>query len=338
MAKAVRLPSGNWNCTVYAGMKDGKRIRKSFTAKTRKEAEYLASSWLYDKKISLNGTSVEQALKQYIEVRNNILSPATYREYKREAKQICELAGHIQLPTLDARILQHIVNTLSLRLAPHTVKNLYHLLCASIVEAGYEVPSGINLPPKRKIEVEIPNSAEIDLLLKSAENQETKVALMMACYLGMRRGEICAVRWEDFDGERITVCRDMVQDEDKNWIVKSPKTYAGYRTISVPDALISELRKLERKTDFIISCNPNALYNRYRRLLKKCGIRDYRFHALRHYHASLMLSLGIPNRYAAERMGHATDTMLKSVYQHIMAQKKDEYADLIDKAISGNSK
>ena len=45
--------------------------------------------------------------------------------------------------------------------------------------------------------------------------------------------------------------------------------------------------------------------------LQKAGIQHYRFHDLRHINASVMLALGIPNKYAEERMGHATDNMLK---------------------------
>lgn len=333
MATAKRLPSGNWNIVVYAGRENGKRIRKSFTAPTKREAEYLAASFQMDKKISLSDITVEQALMNYINARTNVLSPSTLREYKREARQISELAGHIPLKAFSATQCQHIVNSLANRLATHTVANHYHLLCASIAEAGYDIPKGINLPQRTKTEIEIPSTADVAKLIESAENPETKTALMMACYLGMRRGEICAVRWEDFDGRNITVCRDMVQDENREWIVKAPKTYAGYRTISVPGILIEELRKLPHESVTIISCNPNALYNRYRRLLKKCSLPSYSLHSLRHYHASVMLSLGIPNRYASERMGHSTDAMLKRVYQHIMADKKDEFADLINSNI-----
>lgn len=49
-----------------------------------------------------------------------------------------------------------------------------------------------------------------------------------------------------------------------------------------------------------------------------------RFHDLRHYYASLMLSLGVPDKYAMARMGHATPNMLKNVYQHIMDDKDKE--------------
>ena len=56
-------------------------------------------------------------------------------------------------------------------------------------------------------------------------------------------------------------------------------------------------------------------------LLKKNDIPLLRFHDLRHVNASVMLKLNIPNRYAAERMGHSTED-IKSVYQHTLKTEK----------------
>ena len=61
-----------------------------------------------------------------------------------------------------------------------------------------------------------------------------------------------------------------------------------------------------------------------------CGEFPYNFHALRHYYASVMLMNGIPNRYARERMGHATEDMLIKVYQHTMDSKQREYDTVLD--------
>ena len=55
-------------------------------------------------------------------------------------------------------------------------------------------------------------------------------------------------------------------------------------------------------------------------MLAKNNISHMRFHDLRHVNASVMLKLNIPNKYAAERMGHATEDMLKNVYQHTLSQ------------------
>ena len=72
------------------------------------------------------------------------------------------------------------------------------------------------------------------------------------------------------------------------------------------------------------------MYNRLQRACDRCGIPRFRFHDLRHVNASVMLGLNIPDKYAMERMGHATNNMLKTVYQHTMSEKSKQVADTVD--------
>ena len=55
-----------------------------------------------------------------------------------------------------------------------------------------------------------------------------------------------------------------------------------------------------------------------------------RFHDLRHYNASIMLALNVPDKYAMDRMGYATSSTLKKVYQHVMRDKQKEVADVVN--------
>ena len=55
-----------------------------------------------------------------------------------------------------------------------------------------------------------------------------------------------------------------------------------------------------------------------------------RFHDLRHYNASIMLALNVPDKYAMERMGYSTPATLKKVYQHTMTGKRAEVNDMIN--------
>lgn len=72
------------------------------------------------------------------------------------------------------------------------------------------------------------------------------------------------------------------------------------------------------------------MYNRLRRTCERLGLPHYRFHDLRHMNASVMLSLNVPDKYAMERMGHSTNNMLKTVYQHTMSEKSVQVANLVD--------
>ena len=97
----------------------------------------------------------------------------------------------------------------------------------------------------------------------------------------------------------------------------------------MPDKLYNALPPRGEDSESVISSNIKTLDNLYIRASKKVGF-NYNFHSLRHYYASILLLEGVPNKYAMERMGHATDNMLKNVYQHTFRSKQEE----IDKTIN----
>lgn len=85
MAKAKKLKSGSWRCLVYDYTDSGgKRHYESFTAPTKKEAEYLAAEFSLNKKqLYRSDKTFGQALEYYISVRENISSPRTVANYRR---------------------------------------------------------------------------------------------------------------------------------------------------------------------------------------------------------------------------------------------------------------
>ena len=86
--KAKKLPSGRWRCRVYDGTDPaGKKIYKSFTADSKKEAELLAAQYAASRKSTVSkDRTLADAYARYIEIKKNTLSPATVREYSRAAK------------------------------------------------------------------------------------------------------------------------------------------------------------------------------------------------------------------------------------------------------------
>lgn len=159
-----------------------------------------------------------------------------------------------------------------------------------------------------------------------------KTAILLAAALGLRRSEICALTWADLKGNQLTVSKAVVSDEHGAWHIKSTKTESGTRVMNVPAFILQHLKELPRDDERIVPLNPDAITYRFITLRNKHQL-SLRFHDLRHYYASLLLALGIPDKYAMERMGHATPNMLKNVYQHIMKVKQDEINQTINQAL-----
>lgn len=345
MATARKLPSGSYRVQQYIETVDGKRVYKSFTADTKKEAEYAAAEYVRNCKHKQEPSSmtVGDAIDRFIELKEPVLSPSTVRGY--DVIRRCRLSSlmTISLSALTQEMVQKAVNDDSAKHTPKTVRNAYGLLTAVLKEYAPDFVPRAKLPSPRKRKIIIPEKADVNNMLQTcAVPQDRKkgrprdgkllsVVVMLDAILGLRRSEICALEWEDVDFERrlVHVRSAMVQNKQGEWVLKDPKTYDSFRTLDdVPPFMLDAIAELPRTDTRIIPLTPCAVGNRFRRLAQKLGLPEG-MHTLRHYNASVMLALGIPDQYAMERMGHATPHMLKTVYQHTMGEGRAQTANAV---------
>lgn len=341
MAKAVKLPSGMWRARVLE-YTDANKVKhyKSLTANTKKEAEYLAADYYANKrsKRGLNADiTLSEAFEEYITSRSAVLSPTTIRAYYRMAHNQFLCLQDVKLSNLTNEQIQQAVNAESKKLAPKTVKSAYGLLKSVIKAYAPDLQVNVKLPQKKKKEIYIPTHDEIKTILKATNQTELGIAVLLAASLGMRLGEIVALNWNNvnFETNKIKISASAAKDKDNKLVIKPPKTLSGIRSVAMPDKVREELETWckENKNEYVLNgLTSNAIYQRFVRHLKRNNIHHFRFHDLRHYNASVLLAMGVPDKYAQERLGHATNNMLKSVYQHIIEEKaKKVDSDFNDK-------
>ena len=327
MATAKKLPSGNYRVRVHVG--NGKY--KSFTAERKADAEYAANLYLQTCKDKRSPTkiTVGEAIDQYIESKNNILSPSTIRGYKAMRKVYLQSIMDKSVYKLTDREIQLAVNAEAELHSAKTIRNAVGLLTAAL-KGQHEI--AVDLPQKEKKRIVIPTKDEINLIFKHVEGKEIELPILLAACLGLRRGEIAPLEYSDVDFEKKTlvISKSMVKSSDNSWVTKVPKTFTSNRTLKVYDFILSKIKKRQKEDLPFIALDPNQITEAFSKVLRELGIRHFRFHDLRHYNASIMLSLNIPDKYAMERMGHATNNMLKTVYQHTMQEKEDS----VDAALS----
>ena len=110
----------------------------------------------------------------------------------------------------------------------------------------------------------------------------------------------------------------MSQNAAGDWIIdERTKTYESTRDVDCPPWLIEKLLALPPDYKPV---HPAYITSGFSRAAKKRGL-DIHFHSLRHYYASLLISVGAPDQYIMRRMGHTTPNMLHTVYGHIMADR-----------------
>lgn len=77
------------------------------------------------------------------------------------------------------------------------------------------------------------------------EGKKLEIAILLAAFRSMRRGEICALTSDDIKGNTVDVNKSMVLGPDGLWHTKQPKTYSSYRQIVFPDSVISKIKEID---------------------------------------------------------------------------------------------
>lgn len=330
MAKAKKLPSGNWRVQVYAGMDDaGKRIYKSFTADTKKEAEFLAAEYNLKRKEKPKGITVGDAIDGYIASKENVLSPTTISGYRELRRNKLQGIMDVPLSKITNMIIQQEINREAARLSPKTLRNAHGLLSAALAMYMPDFVLRTTLPAKEHKVKRLPEPADI---LRAVQGTDVELPVTMALWLGMRLSEIQGLRFSDVAGDIITISHVRVVVSSKYVEKSQTKTYGSTRQIRVPRELIEKIQELPRveEDEYIFQFPPGGIYKRFSAALKSAGIPHISFHDLRHMNASIMVALGVPDKYAMERGGWSSNSTLQSVYQHTFSEERRVVDQKID--------
>ena len=333
MAKAKKLPSGNYRCRARYTDADGVQHSASFTDASAKVAEAQAAMWvagMIEKAESRKHPSLRTAIDMHLETgRCTGMSPTTIRTYSSARDYAFDGLIDRPIDKITLRDIQAWINTSSKKLAPKTVRNNVALLSVVLKAQGIHLDfSLLKLPKPEHREMEIPSDAQVAQMLDylSDRDDDMYIAVSLAALMGLRRSEICALKWSDIEVENdvaiLSVNKALVKNEDGFFVEKSPKTDAGRRLLVIPTDLYAEMKRRRSLRPLVVGITPQMLTDRYRSLTERLNIPS-RFHNLRHYHASVMLREGVPEKYIVADMGHSSFDMVKRVYGHVMQEKRN---------------
>lgn len=322
MAKAKKLPSGSWRVLVYAGKENGKKKYKSFTAPTKKEAEFQAAQYAMERKERENGAmTVKEAYERYISSKENVLSPATVREYRRCAKKDLQSLMKYHLDDLTPELIQSAINEEAATHSPKSIRNMHGLLSAVLGMFAPDLAVRTRLPQKKQREYTIPTEQEFLKLLEVTKGTAMEIPILLAATGSLRRSEICAITSDDVKENGVTVNKAMVKDKNMEWKIKPPKTRAGYRFCPLPPQVIALLKTKQGR---ICPVTPDTITKEMINLRKKHNLPYFRFHDLRHYYASVCKAIGIPKKDIMLAGGWETESVLDNIYSHALPDKITE--------------
>ncbi len=305
---------------------DSYRVRKMYKGKmytvtfdykpTQKEAMQAMAAELDKVQGKRNGMTFREAAREYIESKRNILSPTTIRGYNAAVRSISENFNGQNVHDITALDVQAEINRLAKNRSPKTVRN-YHGFISSVLGAICpNLKICTTLPQKVRNEPYIPSDEDVRKILKHAGGTEYEIPLILACY-GLRRSEICALTLEDLDGDVIRIDKAKVLNVDGSWTMKTTKTTASTREIIIPVEIADKIRE----KGYIYNGYPNSIVRFLKNTEDALGIPRFPLHKLRHYFASKMSAMNIPEADIMRMGGWETDYVMKSVYRHAMEDK-----------------
>lgn len=329
----------------------GKRERSYYTYPTKKQAE----AELHNKIHTINTGGVQTApsamklkdwLTQWMNVYQMNLEATTKANYvERINYRINPYLGNTPLKQLTPTAIQQWINTLQTteKLAPKSIANLYNILNPALERAVMDnlIPTNpcanAVLPKKQPFQAQVYNQQQIQRLFALVKGTDMELIVLLALYLGLRRGEMVALQWDDINLTTGTVYvhRNRVLAKGKV-IDKSPKSTAGVRIIPLGAPQIQQLKEAREQylldklawgkgfkdTNLVLrkpdgsAYNPDSISQKWERFVKKSGLPVIRLHDLRHSCATALIAAGVNPKTVQTIMGHANMQVTMGIYVH----------------------
>lgn len=278
------------------------------------------------------------------------VSPRTHERYGELVRvHLKPLLGAVALTKLRGdRVAAAYAATLDAGLSPRTVIYLHRILKHALKDAvrwkriNSNPCADVDPPRAEKSPVNTYDMAQTADLLSLVSESRVAIAVMLAVLCGLRRGEICALRWKnvDFDGAQIAIVESAEQTAAG---VRYKETKTGHdRTVALSATMIDALREHRERqpqTEFVYTredgkpMQPRSLTRAWEAKIAGTALPRLRFHDLRHSHATHMLGSGVHLKIASERLGHSKISTTADLYMHATKSMQADAVAVVDAAL-----
>jgi len=317
--------------------------------------------------IEPNKTTVSEFLQRWLDHVKTQVQPRTHGGYTEKVAQLGPRLGSIPLSKLKPEQISAAYSAAlaggrrdgkSGGLSPRSVHHMHRVLVQALGQAmrwgavHRNVAALVDPPKVDRIEMRTLDVDQATTMIELARGEPIFIPMLLGLLCGLRRGEICAVRWRNInlDTGQLSVVNS-IEESRGGMREKLPKNGKG-RTVALPPMLITELRKHRlqqaewllrlgvRLTDDHYICMredgqtvwPNSIGRAFRTFLRYHGLPQVRFHDLRHSHASHMLAGNVHPKVVQERLGHSSIAITLDTYSHTIPNMQADAAATIDAA------
>ena len=351
---------------------DGKRRRKWHTVHgTKKDAQRKRNELLHQLE---TGAYVEPArmtisefLERWLKHARSKVGDKTFERYSEIVhKNLVPVLGALRLPQLQpihieefyAEMLESGRKNGNGGLSPQTVVH-FHRVLRSALQQGIKWkfivinPADAVEPPKvEPKEMETLDASRTAWLFTAAEGSPLYTPIVLESTLGIRRGEVFALRWSDLNSSAgVATIRRSLQQTNEGLKFKSTKSGKG-RPVSLLGFTVEVLKQHKKEQekaralfgedyqDNDLVCPlpdgrpwpPDSFSDQFCRFRDKCGLK-IRYHNLRHSHATQLMEQGVHPKVVSERLGHSSVGITLDLYSHVIPGMQEDAAQRLDSVL-----
>ncbi|HVM14201.1 MAG TPA: tyrosine-type recombinase/integrase [Egibacteraceae bacterium] len=321
-----------------------------------------------------DGGTLAAYLDDWLERQATQLQPSTWRSYRGfVSRYLLRDLGSVALAELERPAVEQFYANLfrrggrqGQRLSRRTVAYTHSILHKALADAVRDGLLATN-PCRRAVlpkvdhasdgqvtEIAAWDAGQLRTFVAATTEHRHRDLFVVAAFTGLRRGELCGLRWCDIDLDRqlLHVQRSLTII-DRRVLLKEPKTYRT-RRLHIDDTAGAALarqrawqeqRRAEagaawrNELDLVFTAAggrplvPDSLTRTFRQAVAGLPLPRIRLHDLRHTHATLMLQAGVPVQVVSQRLGHASVHLTMEIYAHVLpamdAEAADRFADHI---------
>ena len=293
------------------------------------------------------------------------LSPTTMRTYRAQIKQtIRPNLGKILLSRLTPKHLDDLYGCMKADgLSPKTIRNHHAIISSSLHQAvrwGWikqNVADRAKPPRIAQRRVTAPSVDAVRRVIEAAEHRDPRLAplLMLAALTGMRRGELCALRWTDVDLERGEVEVSKTVVVVPHGIAEKTTKTGRSRTVALDPVAVALLTRHRAQVDgwagqaevevppnaYVFShavdgskpFRPDNVTGFFSRVRDSVDLSTVRLHDLRHFTATQLIGAGVDVRTVAGRLGHSDASVTLRVYSHALEERDRAAAEIMGRVL-----
>lgn len=258
-------------------------------------------------------------LSDWIALRAPELKPRTIESYK----DLCRLhinpaLGQWELHELTPEAITHMLAGISAEGHSRTCEMCYVLLRSALKDCEPDPMRRVRRPAHLQVSPEAWSDADCATYLRALVGHRHQLPLSLALLLGLRRGEICGLRWQDVDFQRglIHIVNQRQRLASGEIVDLTPKSRTSVRTLPIPGQLLPLLRRCRQLSGYLCSISPSGLDAAHRAIVRRLGLPYIPLHGLRHSMATACIRHGGDMRSLQAVLGHASYATTANRYTH----------------------